>query len=373
MKLFTRKRIISYLITIGVLAMGVSVFQLLKKQKKSTVSNIYTPKSIQKVEWSTFEGNSVKNQIEIDGRIQAYERVSISSKVNGIMEEGSKHVKEGSFFREGELMFKVDDQEATYALLAQKAALMTSITQMMPDLKFDYPEAFSKWKSYLDNFDVEEAIQQLPELTSDQEKYYVSSRNIYNQYYNIKSAETRLRDYHIYAPFSGVTTTVNVYPGALVSPGANLATMINTTRFEMVAPVALEDLKYISSGQKVILCSTGLDQTWTGTITRVGSQIDPNTQNVPIYITVSGTGLKDGMYLKGTIEGGEIENVVTLPKNIFVNPSTVYVIQDSILVEKNIQSVKRLESSVLVRGVTPEDKIVTGSLAGLYDGQKVNY
>ncbi len=373
MKLFTRKRIISYLITLGILIIGVIGFQQLKKQKKSTVSNIYTPKSVQKVKWSTFEGQSVKNQIEIDGRIQAYERVGISSKVNGIMEEGSKHVKEGSFFREGELMFKVDAKEATYALLAQKAALMTSITQMMPDLKFDYPEAFAKWKTYLDLFDVEKPIQELPELSSDQEKYYVSSRNIYNQYYNIKSAETRLRDYNIYAPFTGVTTTVNVYPGALVSPGASLATMINTTSFEMVAPVALEELKYISSGQKVVLCSTGLDKTWTGTITRIGSQIDPNTQNVPIYITVSGGGLKDGMYLKGTIEGGEIEDVVTLPKNIFVNPTTIYVIQDSVLVEKDIQSVKRLESSVLVRGISSDDKIVTGSLAGLYDGQKVNY
>ena len=32
-----------------------------------------------------------------------------------------------------------------------------------------------------------------------------------------------------------------------------------------------------------------------------------------------------------------------------------------------------MANHVLVRGIDPEDKVVTGSLAGLFEGQKVNY
>lgn len=373
MKIFTRRRIISYFIAITFLSIGAFSFQYLKKQRQSTVSTLYAPKAIQKVIYDNFEAQTVSNTIAIDGRLQPFEQVGIFSKVNGILENSNKVVKEGAYFKSGDLLFRIDDREAKYALLAQKSSLMTSITQMMPDLKFDQPASFETWKKYLDDFDVEHPLNDLPDIQSDQEKYYVSARNIFNQFYSIKSAETRLSDYSIYAPFSGVLTTVNIYPGALVNPGANLATMINTSRYELTATVALSDLKYIKVGQKVNLSSTDLDQSWTGSVSRIGSQIDPSTQNIIVYISVSGANLKAGMYLKGTITGGQVEEIYTLPKDIFVNPSTVYVIQDSILREKYVTTFRRLENTVLVKGLEDTDMVITGSRAGLYEGQKVSY
>jgi len=369
----TRKNIVSAIITILILLVGIITFQKLGSMKKSTVSDEVVLKERRTVKFNTFTPSEESNEIELDGRLQAHERVSITSKVQGVMQPGTNSVREGMYFKKGDVLFAIDNREASYDVKALRSNLMTSITQMMPDLKFDYPQSFSNWEQYLNNFNIEQSTAKLPEPMSQQEKYFVAGRNIYNQYYNIKSQETRLSEYNIYAPFSGVVTEVNVFPGALINTGQVLATMINTSRYEVAAPVALDDTKYLKIGQKVNFRSEELDKNWTGKVSRIGTQIDAATQNLPVYITVTGKGLKDGMYLKGKLSAGALEGVTKLPKELFVTPTSVYVIQDSTLVAKNITTVKRTTEHVLVSNLSPEEKVVVGSLAGLFEGQKVNY
>jgi multidrug efflux pump subunit AcrA (membrane-fusion protein) len=371
MKKGTRKNLISALITLLILLGGLFGFRKLSNQKESTVGTEAVKKELRKVEVSYFKPESANNSIEVDGRLQAYERVTISSKVTGVMKQNSANVREGKYFKKGALLYAVDDQEAIFNLQAQKSALFTSIAQMMPDLKFDYPDAFTKWESYLSKFDVNQAIHEIPEAGTNQEKYFVAGRNILNQYYSIKSLETRLNDYKIYAPFSGIVTQSNVYAGSIISPGTALATMINTSVYELTSPIPLSQLEYIKVGQPVVLTSTDLAKQWTGKVNRIGNKIDPTTQNIPIYVTVSGKGLKDGMYLSGTLKGSTLDEVVKLPKDIFLNPETIYIVKDSIVTAKEISSVKRVDNHVLARGLAEDEAVITGSLAGLYEGQKV--
>ena len=369
----TRKNIISALITLLILLGGLFGFRKLSNMKKSTVGETVAVKELRKVDVSYFTPENVSNMVEVDGRLQAYERVNISSKVTGIMEQGSADVREGKYFKKGNLLYSIDNREAIFNLQAQKSALFTSIAQMMPDLKFDYPDAFPKWEKYLSEYEIDEDLKVLPEVTSNKEKYFVAGRNILNQFYSIKSLETRLNDYKIYAPFSGIITASNVFPGSIISPGMALATMINTSVYEMVSPIPLNQLKYIKLGQAVELSSTDLGQTWKGKVHRIGNQIDPSTQNIPVYITVTGRGLKDGMYLNGRLTGSTFENVIKLPKDIFLNPNTIYVIRDSIITSHEIESVKRISDYVVAKGLSETEAVITGSLAGLYEGQKVNY
>lgn len=368
-----RKNIVSAIITVLILGGAFAVSGILAGKKKSTVSKEVKVKERRTVKVSSFTTTEAANEIELDGRLSAHDRVAITSKVQGVLQPIDNNLREGRYYKKGQLLFKVDSREATYNLKAQKSSLMTSITQMMPDLKFDYPQSFASWEAYLSAFDIDQSIKAMPKPINDQEKYFVSGRNIYNQYYAIKGLETRLSEYNIYAPFSGIVTKVNVFPGALTSPGQALASMINTATYEIKAPVELDNLKYVKAGQSVNLTSTDLDKSWTGKVSRVGTIIDANTQNIPIYISVSGKGLKDGMYLKGSLKGQSLEAVTELPKDIFLSPNSIYIVQDSTLVVKEIESVKRGSKEVLIRGLSPNDKVVVGSLAGLYEGQKVNY
>jgi len=369
----SRKNIISAIITLLILAGAFAISGMMASKKKSTVSDKIVKKERRTVKLGTFETTTQPNTIEIDGRLQAHDRVAITSKVQGIVQPQSTSIREGKYFEKGQLLFSIDRREATFNLKAQKSSLMTTITQMMPDLKFDYPASFDAWQNYLKGFSIDSSVKALPAPATEQEKYYVSGKNIYNQYYAIKGLETRLAEYDIYAPFSGVVTAVSAFPGALVSPSQSLATMINTSTYEIEAPVELQNLKYIKTGQTVQLKSDELDKTWSGRVSRIGSAIDPNTQNLPLYISVSGRGLKDGMYLKGELVGQLLDDVYKLPNDIFLTPNSIFVVQDSTLVSKEVVPVKRGEGFVLVKGLATSDRVVTGSLAGLFEGQKVNY
>lgn len=369
----TRKNLISTAITVLILFAGIFIFQALSNQKKSTLGDSIQKNERRTVQISTFQPKEVSNTIEIDGRLRAQERVSITSKVQGLMQPGPRSIRVGKYFKKGELLYTVDSKEASYDLKAQKSALVTAITQIMPDIKFDYPESFKDWESYLNAFDVEQNIKPLPQPKNNQERYFIDGRNLNNLYYQIKSQETRLADYNIYAPFSGIITETNIFPGSLISPGQVLCSMINTGYFEMASPVQLEDLKYIKIGQKVELKSEGLEDTWTGEVVRIGTILDESTQNIPIYISVKGKNLKDGIYLKGELNAGQLKDVIALPKNIFLSPNKIYTVVDSTLTVKEITSIKRKQDEVIITGLGTNEKVVTGSLVGLFAGQKVNY
>lgn len=345
----------------------------LADMKKSTVGGKPKVKERRVVSVQQYSPTEASNTISLDGRLLAHDRVSITSKVQGVMQPTGTRLREGMYIKEGALLFDLDNTEAQYQLKAQMSALMTSITQMMPDLKFDYPASFEQWQRYLTDFDINGRLAALPEPATEQERYFVAGRNIYNQYYNIKGTATRLADYKIYAPFSGVVTGVNVTPGALVSPGQALASMINTSTYEMKAPVPLSTLQYVKVGDKVSVTSDDLERSWQGRVVRIGTLIDEATQNVPLYISVSGRGLKDGMYLRGELSGSTLADVYVLPRSVLTSPTTVFVVEDSTIVSKVVEPVKRSDDGVLLRGLTPDDLVVSGSKAGLIEGQKVSY
>ncbi len=371
MKKTTRKLLLSTLLTFIILAIGTFAYQRMSKQKKSTISETQEEKTVRTVQVQNYAPEDITNSITLDGRLTAYEVVNLFAETSGVLKPTSKTIKEGSYVKEGELLFDIDGRDAELNLLAQRSALMTAITQIMPDLKFDYPQAFDKWKRYLDEFDVRSTVKPLPEISSDQEKYFVAGKNIYNLFYGIQSAEQRLNDYKIYAPFSGVVTASNIYPGQLVNLGSNLGTIMNTGKFELKAPVSLADLKYIKTGQKVTLYSDQLDQKWEGQVSRISRVIDNVTQNLPIYISVWGSGLRDGMYLKGELKANQLKNVIALDKSMITDQNKVFVVEDETVKTKTIEIIKQDETTVYTRGIELDDQIISGSSAGIFSGQKV--
>jgi len=367
----TKRQIIVSLVSTLLLALvGALAFNKLKSNKKSTVKDGPIKQELIYVNTANFDIQSIQSTIEIDGRVNAYEKINLSAEANGKLLSTDKTWRTGSYFTKGDLLFQVDATDERLSLFAQRSSLMNAITQIMPDLKFDYPDAFLNWKKYLDDFDIERNTPDLPKATSQPEKYYVAGKNIYNLFYAIKSAEEKINNHVVYAPFSGVFTTVNAYPGSLVSPGTVLGSIMNTGRYELQTPITSSNLGFVRIGQKVMLQEEGSDQKYKGTISRIGKQIDQTTQSIPTYISVSGKGLRDGMYLKGKLNGNTIPDVTELPADAIVNQNKIYVLRDSLIVEKEIQIMLPTDDKAIVRGVEITDKVIVKSLNSLSPGQK---
>lgn len=370
MQVTTRQRILSSIFTLVILVAGMMIYQSFSNSKDPSIQS-FEKKDVRTVEVMNFDAASTNYQVEIDGRIKSLDQVNFFAEVTGKLTATSKRFREGVFYKKGELIFKIDDTDARFNLLALRSNLLNTITQIMPDLKFDYPQAFDQWKEYLDNYDVNNIIHTLPEIDDPQVKYYVAGKNILNQYYTIKAQEDKLSDYKIYAPFSGIVTTSNVSPGSLVSPGSNLGTFINTSRYELKAPIQLSQLKYIKKGQQVKLGSAALEKEWTGIVSRIGNLIDPTTQNLPVYISVSGKGLSEGMYLNGTIIGDRIDNVYAIPQDLVFEQNKIFIVRDSMVLKSEIQVINKSENVYFIQGVDSSDAVISSSINGVFNGQKV--
>jgi len=313
----------------------------------------------------------VRSKLDVQGSLEAFNKVGIFAEVTGTLSNTNRTVKVGNYFKKGAILLDIDKEEAQLNILSQKSNVLNAITTLMPDLKIDYPESFQQWKTYLDNFDVNQPIKAFPKALNDQEKYFIASKNLLSQFYTIKSAENRLQKYTVYAPFSGVITQSMIQPGTLVRAGQQMAELMSTGAYEMKATLNLEDLKFIKTGSKVSLYSDAVDGSWTGTVKRISDQIDPNTQSVIAYIGVSGKGLREGMYLRGNLESQTIKSAMQIPIDLLVNQNQVYVVKDGKLALQTIELVNTNADHAVVKGLTDETLLLKEKVVGAYEGLNV--
>ncbi len=367
----TRKWLISGILTFFILLIGMVGYQYLRKQKKDLETLGNQPEKLRSVEVRQFRPEAAVHEVFVDGRLKAFQQVHFSASVSGVLLNTSKVIKKGMYVQKGELIFDIDRRKARHNLHAMRSGLLNAITLVMPDLKLDFPASYLRWKQYLDQFDIEAETPPLPEVENDKEKYFVAAKNLFQLYYNIKSLEASMSDYQIYAPFSGEIIQADIYPGTMVNPGQFLGSMINTSYFELVASVPETELPYLKVGRKVKLKSNGVGKNWIGSIKRIGNQIDAMTQHVPVYIGVSGEGLKDGMYLTGTVDAEPIREAVRIPVAHVVNQNYIYTVKDSVVQLCPLKVVKRDEKYIYVLDYDQASWVVSGGVEGLYAGQKI--
>lgn len=311
--------------------------------------------------------------IPLQGRIRAYEKIDLFSEVNGLALSSDHAFREGVRYSRGEILVRLDDRESRLALQGQRAALMTALVQALPDLKVDFPERFGAWEAYVRQLNPEAVLPALPEPATDREKYFLAARNIQGQYYAIRSAEERLSKYIIRAPFDGALVTTDIHLGGLVRPGQRLGTFIRLGAFELETTVSLSDLRFIRIGQAVQMQSEDTGKAYQGRIVRIGDVIDPSTQMVPLFVEVQGEGLREGMYLLGSIRGSGEANVVGLPKELLINGREVWIIRDSVLLRQEVELVRSAREEVLIRGLDAGALYVRGIIPGMYEGMKVSW
>ncbi|MEL7119491.1 MAG: HlyD family efflux transporter periplasmic adaptor subunit [Bacteroidota bacterium] len=366
----TRRLIISIVASILVIfgAFGVANYFNSLKQPPPRRN---VDESLKVVEIATAQYADIPSQVDIEGELVAFDKIDIFAEVSGTLINTSKPFKVGSYFPKGSVLIKVDQEEAQLSLLSQKSNLLNGITQMMPDLKIDYPESFKNWNEYLENFVLEDPIKAFPEPVNKQEKYFVASKNLLTQYYTIKSAEERLEKYTLSAPFGGVITEALINPGAVVRAGQKLGSLMNTYQFELEVTVPLSELKYIVIGTKVELISDELEGSWNGSVSRIDNQVDPGTQTVKVFIKVSGNGLREGMYMHGDFNGKNINNAIAIPRELLINQESVYILQDTVLKLHDVEVVKLTEENAIIKGVPEGTQMLNKMLPGLFDGIRV--
>lgn len=319
------------------------------------------------------ENQSIKTKVALFGRLISVEKIDIYAEVNAVLLPNSPNLRAGQRVEKGGVLLRMDAAEPTLTLQAQRSALLTSITQIMPDIKIDFADNLEAWENYRRNFDVTKPVPALPVPKTERERDFIALKTINNQYYTIKSGEERLTKYTVIAPFSGEITESLISTGSYIRAGQKLATLMNTGVYELEAAVALEDLKYIKAGDAVQLQAEEGSTTWTGRIARIANSIDTKSQTLKAYIQVSGSGLRENMFLTGYTDAMAMSEVVELPRRLLVGGEKIYVYQpsDSTLRLQPVQLVRQNTETVLLRGLANGQQVLKELATGIFEGQKV--
>lgn len=317
------------------------------------------------------ENKDIPITIKANGNLVAKNKIEIFSEVQGILEVTTKEFKAGNIYKKGEVILKINNEEHYANLQAQKSNLYNAITSIMPDIRLDYPDEYEKWQAYLISFDFDKTTPVLPEINTEKEKFFISGRNIYTTYYNVKNMEVRLSKYIIRAPYNGILTEALVNPGSLVRQGQKLGEFINPSIYEMEVAINANYIDLLQKGNSVQLHNLNNSKTWEGKIIRVNGKIDQASQTVKAFIQVPGKDLKEGMYLEANLVAKKEKNAYEIQRKLLVNNESVYVLKDSVLDLVRVNPVYFKESSVVIKGLDNGTKVLAKNVPGAYAGMIV--
>lgn len=310
--------------------------------------------------------------ITANGNLVAKNKIEIFSEVQGVLQPSSKEFRPGNSYRKGEVILKLNSEEHYANLQAQKSTLYNNITSIMPDIRLDYPEAYDKWEQYLRDFDFEKPTPKLPEINSEKEKFFISGRNIYTSFYNVKNMEVRLTKYTIRAPYDGILIDALVNPGSLIRSGQKLGEFINPRVYEMEVAINAKYMDLLQKGNSVKVTSRDTDQSWKGKIARVNGRVDQASQTVKAYIQVEGKDLKEGIYLEAELVAKAEKDAYEMERKLLVNNESVYVLKDSIIDLVKINPVFFTDKTVVIKGLEDGTAVLSRSVPGAYPGMKVS-
>ncbi len=318
------------------------------------------------------ENSSYPASVNFTGRVKSIDRINLFAEVSGILKSTKSKFKEGNRFKKGQVLVRLDNTEMSLQLISNKSKFINTITKLIPDLRVDYPNDAQAWEDYLVSIDPTKRLPVLPEITNKKLLYFISGRNVNDSYYEIRSQESKLAKYTIYAPFNGVVKSSIINPGTLVRVGQLLGEFISTDAYELEAAISFKDLKFIALNLNVSLHSSDLDKEWFGSIYRIGNVINESTQTINVYIRIKGKDVKEGMYLRGGVEGKMITEAFAVPRLLLLPDEQLYVVKDSLLQKLDVDVIKINSDLVILKGIANGTKIIAKPLTRVVVGTKVD-
>ena len=358
----------SLLLIVGSVALQKLLGGMKEEPKKKEIPIAKKYVKTQKVAYS-----DIPTFVIAHGRVSTSDNLDLIAEKQGRMSQGSVRLKEGKRFRKGDLLFKIDDKEASLNLQSLKSNFLKDLAAILPDFRVDFPESYQKWNTYFESIDLNKGLPDLPTLSSNKEKTYLATKNIFSSYYSIKSSEEALTKYRLYAPFNGIISEVFLQSGSYVGPGSKIAKIHRTDSYEIKVAVETSDINWIQKGMQVQLGVENSTERWLGKVIRIGELVNESTQSIDVFIALNRNekGIYHGMYLRSVIPGDPILEAMEVPRGAVFNTNLTYIVQDSLLVEKQINVLRTNTETVVINGLEPGDDLVYEPLINAHNGMKV--
>lgn len=193
----------------------------------------------------------------------------------------------------------------------------------------------------------------------------------------LMSAQEKVRDYAITAPWSGVVSHLLVAEGEFVGPRAALLEMYDPASLVVSTAVPEERAAAVETGMRVrVQLDAFPGQPLTGRIERVYPYLDPRLRTRTIQVKMDQVvGLLPGMFARLQVMLESVEEAVVVPMSAVVHRPqgpVIFVVENGRALERSvdtgIQAGTRVE---VVAGVDSGDRVVVAGNGQLQSGVAV--
>ncbi len=321
------------------------------------------------------------------GVVQPRTRSMLVAQVEGQIVNLNPNLRDGGFFERGDVLVTIDSRDYAADVNIAEAALADS-RQVLAEAEARSNQAREDWDRLGNEGEIPDLVLRVPQLEAARAR--------------VLSAESSLRKVRldlertaIRAPFAGRVLRKFVDLGQVVSRNAQLAEIYATDIIEIRLPIRNRDLPFIdlpevyrnsdeprNTGGRVEIRSelAGLS-TWEGELVRTEGAIDETARQLHVIAQIidpfaspenGQTPLKIGQYITAELEGNIVPEALVIPNNSIYQGTYVYVVENGILVRRDIEILWQNEDEAIVStGLAAGDQLVTTALGQVTSGVRV--
>ena len=312
--------------------------------------------------------STLRDTVRITGSLGPVRQLGIPAEVAGLVQRVAK--KEGQSAIEGETLVQIDLETLRNQLEQSRATAdaMRAQLEYAQDQLVRTQNLVDRGVAATSNLDSSEAnVRQLRANLAALEK-------------QVSNAERSMEKATITAPFPGVVAERKVDPGAYVSPGTALMTLVDISALELEGAVPVAYGTRIETGQTVEITVDGFgDQNFIGTVERVAPVAVSGTRMLPIYATIDNpdTVLRGGMFASGLLVLDAVPDAIGIPvEAVREDDEGRFVLKregDRVLRQPVTLGPlwERGRVAQITEGLAPGDVIVTTAMTRLQPGTRI--
>jgi len=300
---------------------------------------------------------------ETSGTVKAAISSVVASRVMGNV--NAVYVRAGEPVKAGQLLAAIDDRDAAQKVRAAEQALKAAEQgRAMADL------TYRRYKRLHD----EKALSR-QEIDQIETQKKMSDAGYGQAQAGLEEARIQQGFSRIVAPAAGILTDKRIDPGSMALPGMALFTVESQGDFllEVAADESLSEKLSVGMPAGVFIETLGL--TTVGKIREVVPAIDPGTRTFLVKISLSGKGLRSGLFARVRLPLGKREALL-VPKGALVEKGQltgVYTVDgNGVVTDRLVRIGKVYESGMeILSGLNAGERIVTAGVEKAVDGGQI--
>lgn len=367
------RRIVILIAFIFIVGLSYGLMKYLISLRDDTVSKpVQEVKRV--VKCDTVHYKTITSPVEAPGRLLSTSETDIVAEASGEIIAGNVSLRKGEKFKKGDLLFSIYPDEVRLALYSRKSQFKSSLANLLPDLRFDFPEQEKELRDYFNSLVIEKDFPSFPEFKDEKISIFLAGRNIISEYYGIKKDELQLKRHNKYAPYDGTFIEVFLEEGAYTNTGGKVARCISTDNLEVEVPLERFHSEWVKIGDLVNVYSERINEVYKGKVVRKSDFVDENTQSQLIFVSIhktSGKSLLNGEYVHVKFPGHPVPDAMVIPRNAVFNKDQVFVVEDGRLKKRSINVIKINTTTLLFNGVPEGEIVVVQPLVHVLEGTVV--